>query len=183
MIAADLARIVPGAKERKTGEWEAPCPLHGGKSGRSFTFRDAEDGTMILAHCRAGCETDAVLGVLGKNLADLYTSMPKPMDRATALRIRAEKGLEGWRLVMLTENCICIRTLEKFRDEVLLLLDAYREIGHEDPDDVEPLWGHLQVVYHALSGLEHDFERLNSKSQADHLTVWREHQKPICENS
>jgi hypothetical protein len=70
-----------GVKGRN-GSWVARCPAHEDRSP-SLTVKELGDG-RILMHCFAGCGTDAVLGVLGLSMGDLF---PEPLaTRMTPVR-------------------------------------------------------------------------------------------------
>jgi hypothetical protein len=49
--------------------WTARCPAHPDKRP-SLSVRECSDGRILL-HCWAGCETEAVLGVIGLTFRDV----------------------------------------------------------------------------------------------------------------
>lgn len=85
-----------GVKGRN-GSWVACCPAHEDRSP-SLSVKELGDGRILL-HCFGGCGTDAVLGVLGLEMGDLF---PKSLDMhlaptrgftaADALRCLAREG-------------------------------------------------------------------------------------------
>lgn len=70
-----LARL-EGVKGTGQGKWVALCPAHGDKHP-SLAVRETDDGVLLI-HCFAGCDAEAVLGALGLNLSDLFP--PKGSD-------------------------------------------------------------------------------------------------------
>ena len=54
----------------KNGRYTASCPAHEDKSP-SLALRELDDGRILL-HCFGGCSTDAVLGAIGLEMADLF---------------------------------------------------------------------------------------------------------------
>lgn len=81
MDVTDLLSRLNGVKGRN-GSWIARCPAHEDRSP-SLTVKELDDG-RILMHCFAGCGTDAVLGVIGLTLQDLF---PAPLEtRMTPVR-------------------------------------------------------------------------------------------------
>ena len=174
MKAAEIARLVLDIREVKPGKYEGPCPLHGGKSGRSFVMEQQKGLVTML--CRGGCATQDVLRTMGLNFSDLFDGAPKPMDPATALRLRAEKGLRNWRQTALTLVCELLRRLDQHSARAAGLLDRLRRQGVSEAE-LEPLWDTLQFAYFNITQIEHDFERLNTKSRVAHLEVWQERRK------
>lgn len=73
MDVTALLASLSGVKGRN-GSWIAKCPAHEDRSP-SLTVKELPDG-RILMHCFAGCGTDAVLGVLGLEMGDLF---PEPL--------------------------------------------------------------------------------------------------------
>jgi hypothetical protein len=59
----------------RNGAWSACCPAHEDR-GPSLSVKELPDG-RILMHCFAGCGTDAILGVLGMEMGDLF---PESLD-------------------------------------------------------------------------------------------------------
>jgi hypothetical protein len=59
-------------KVRPTGprRWVASCPSHVDKSP-SLSIQERDDGVVLL-HCFAGCDPDAVVGAVGLSLSDLF---------------------------------------------------------------------------------------------------------------
>lgn len=72
------------AKRTGNGSWIACCPAHADKSP-SMTVREVEDG-MLLVHCFAGCDIDAIAGSVGMTIADLMPDK-QPDDVRKARRI------------------------------------------------------------------------------------------------
>lgn len=70
-----LARL-EGVKRTGQGKWVALCPAHGDKHP-SLAVRETDDGVLLI-HCFAGCDAEAVLGALGLDLSDLFP--PKGSD-------------------------------------------------------------------------------------------------------
>jgi hypothetical protein len=54
----------------RNGSWSAKCPAHADRSP-SLSVKELPDG-RILMHCFGGCGTDAILGVLGLAMTDLF---------------------------------------------------------------------------------------------------------------
>lgn len=169
MTASELSRLVVGAREYRPGKYHAPCPRHGGKSGRSFAFEDADDGSKILATCRGGCRTADGMAVLGLGVADLYPGSPQRIDRATFRRSEEKKSLEAWRQIILTQVCVLLRGLDDQTERI----DRYVEVfpGERDSDLV---WERLGAVYEPYVTLERWFQLLNADDPGGHAVVYRE---------
>lgn len=63
----------------RNGSWTACCPAHEDRSP-SLAVKELPDG-RILVHCFGGCGTDAILGVLGLEMGDLF---PEPLAHRVA---------------------------------------------------------------------------------------------------
>jgi hypothetical protein len=172
--AADLSRLIEGAREYRPGKYHAPCPLHGGKSGTSFAFEDAEDGSKVLAICRAGCPIEDVVRSVGIELGNLFSDTSRNRDPAAEHRALAARGLERWRSVSLNDVCVLFRDLEFLAAGAANLLSLYQETNTGTAEERDEVWNRLAFAYHQISRLESDFERLNSRDRGDHLAVWRE---------
>jgi hypothetical protein len=62
-----------GSTPRRSGEgWAARCPAHD-DSSPSLSVSVGAEGRVVL-HCHAGCPPEAVVGVLGLSMADLFVS-------------------------------------------------------------------------------------------------------------
>lgn len=70
--ANPLARVLPGLDNvrQNGGGYSARCPSHADRRN-SLSIAQGEDGSVLL-HCFAGCETAAIVDVLGLTMADLY---------------------------------------------------------------------------------------------------------------
>lgn len=68
-ITEFLSRL-SGVKSTGQGTWVCRCPAHEDRSP-SMTVKELPDG-RILIHDFAGCGTDAILGVLGLSMTDLF---------------------------------------------------------------------------------------------------------------
>ena len=63
-------------KQQKSADtWRARCPVHQSEKSRSQTLsiKETETGSVLL-NCFAGCDFDAILGVLGLARKDLFPS-------------------------------------------------------------------------------------------------------------
>lgn len=65
----DLLSRFEKVRVTATGEWMACCSAHDDKSP-SLAIKDAGDG-RVLIHCFGGCETVAVLAMIGLRLTDV----------------------------------------------------------------------------------------------------------------
>ena len=175
MTASELATRVPDSREIKPGKWAAPCPIHGGQSGRSFAFEDSEDGSRILALCRAGCRTEDVLMAIGLRMSDLRQGQEHRQDPKVQRQARANRGL-AWRQRQLTIVCNLLRFLDDLVDEATQLLGAYGKTHTGTREQRGAAWDTLAFCYHQITELEFDHERLNSKDSAKHLEFWRQFQ-------
>jgi hypothetical protein len=68
MIDVILSRL-DKVKQTSPDSWLACCPAHEDRQP-SLTLRD--NGGMILLHCFAGCETNAILAALDVAFTDLF---------------------------------------------------------------------------------------------------------------
>jgi hypothetical protein len=82
--AAPLLDRLTGVRKAGDGRWMAKCPAHEDRRS-SLSIRELPDGRVLL-HDFAGCETAAVLGVLGLAVADLF---PERLTNAAPVRDRA----------------------------------------------------------------------------------------------
>lgn len=80
MSAEKLLERLDGVRRTGADKWRARCPAH---AGRSLSLSIAEREGRTLVRCFAGCETEAVLGVVGLSFADLYD---KPLGEHPPLR-------------------------------------------------------------------------------------------------
>jgi hypothetical protein len=71
-----LLERLPDAKKSGNG-WSARCPSHDDQRA-SLSVSDGEDGTALVK-CHAGCETSAILAVVGLTLADLFPAKAGPV--------------------------------------------------------------------------------------------------------
>ena len=176
MLAADIAKRIPEVREVRPGKYEGPCPLHGGKSGRSFAFENSDDG-KVLTVCRAGCPIEEVLAVVGLKFSDLYSDVSRRPDPVAERKNRAGRGLEEWRNKKLTKDCGLLRKLDRHAAVASELLAHYEETGTGNEEERGKAWESFAFAYKAIPALEHDFHRLNSKNRDDHLAVYREHKE------
>ncbi len=68
-----IDRILAGldnVKAAGAGEWTARCPAHDDREN-SLGIGTGDDGRALL-HCFAGCDTEAIVAVLGLTLSDLF---------------------------------------------------------------------------------------------------------------
>jgi len=96
-----LLSKLPGAKKAGNG-WAARCPAHHDRKA-SLSVSVGDDGTALLK-CHAGCSTEAVLGVIGLTVRDLFPvrndlkpalrSKPKPSGRMFSTAKEAVAELE-----------------------------------------------------------------------------------------
>ena len=61
----------------RTG-WLALCPAHEDEHA-SLSVASGKDGSVLVL-CRAGCETEAVIGALGMRMADLFPKSERPIS-------------------------------------------------------------------------------------------------------
>jgi len=86
MTASQLAQTLHARRVGK-GKWLAKCPAHG---DRHPSLSIAEGRKGVLLRCMSnGCETRAILDVLGLTWADLFTD--KPLDREAMKAIEMER--------------------------------------------------------------------------------------------
>lgn len=90
-----------GVKGRN-GSWIARCPAHEDRSP-SLTVKELDDG-RILMHCFAGCGTDAVLGVIGLTLQDLF---PAPLTHRLA-PVRAFTAMDALRCLQFEGSILAL---------------------------------------------------------------------------
>jgi hypothetical protein len=69
MRAAELVARLDRVR-RRPGGWVARCPAHEDRNP-SLSIRDGDDGRVLL-HCHRGCTVEAIVAVLGLELADLF---------------------------------------------------------------------------------------------------------------
>jgi hypothetical protein len=69
--ATKLLDCLDRPKQIRAGSWAAGCPCCQSKRGRPLSVRELDDGRVLL-HAFCGCSTEAVLGVLGLTLTDLF---------------------------------------------------------------------------------------------------------------
>lgn len=104
-ITAFLARL-EGVKGRN-GSWAARCPAHKDRSP-SLSVKQLGDG-RILMHCFAGCGTDAVLGVLGLTLADLF---PEPLAHHLPARRGDFSAIDALRALSRESSIVALAAAE-----------------------------------------------------------------------
>ena len=68
MTIHEIIGRLKGAKARGAG-WLALCPAH---SDRNPSLSVREENGKVLIHCHAGCAPEAVMGVLGLQVSDLF---------------------------------------------------------------------------------------------------------------
>ena len=141
MVAAEIARLIPDARESKPGKYEAPCPTHGGRSRKGFAFEDSECGDRVLAICRAGCSTGDVLAALGLSLKDLYST--QHLDPNAQRRARAARGLEAWRSKKLIQASGLLRKLDRHAAIASELFAHYKETGNGTEEERDKAWESL----------------------------------------
>lgn len=78
----------------RNGSWSACCPAHEDR-GPSLSVKELGDG-RILMHCFAGCGTDAILGVLGLEMGDLFPERLE-MPNGRLAPVRAFSAAEAMR--------------------------------------------------------------------------------------
>lgn len=66
----DLLPLLEGVKQLSGKRWLAKCPAHCDDTP-SLSIREGQ-GRMVLLHCFAGCDTEAVLSAIGWQMHDLY---------------------------------------------------------------------------------------------------------------
>jgi hypothetical protein len=66
----NLLSRLEGVKRTAANKWLAKCPLHDDRHA-SFGVKLTDDGA-ILMHCFAGCDTGAILAVIGLSFCDLF---------------------------------------------------------------------------------------------------------------
>ena len=66
----NLLSRLDGVKQTTANKWLAKCPLHDDRHA-SFGIKLTDDGA-ILMHCFAGCDTGAILAVIGLSFSDLF---------------------------------------------------------------------------------------------------------------
>lgn len=70
MTAADLAKLVKGAKQRADAMWwDGRCPAHDDRRA-SLTFADGDRG--VIVKCHASCTVDAIAKALGLDVSQLF---------------------------------------------------------------------------------------------------------------
>jgi len=79
----DLLARLDNVKAAGVGQWTARCPAHDDRQS-SLSIGTGDDG-RALVKCHAGCDTVAIVGVLGLTTGDLFQR-----DRAAARRVVAE---------------------------------------------------------------------------------------------
>ncbi len=72
MTAADkILDRMHNVRRLKPGAWMAGCPCCQSRKGRPVAITDSGDGRVLInAFC--GCSTEAVLGAMGLEMADLF---------------------------------------------------------------------------------------------------------------
>lgn len=70
MSAATLLDRLSAVRQTGTGRWLARCPAHEDGSP-SLSIRELDDGRVLL-HDFGGCDTQAVLDVLGLEMSSLF---------------------------------------------------------------------------------------------------------------
>lgn len=94
-----LARL-EGVKQTQPNRWICRCPAHQDRSP-SLAIRETQDG-LILLHCFAGCDTEAILDSLSLSFSDLFPDaltqtafapLRLPMSYSDALRLAAHELL------------------------------------------------------------------------------------------
>ena len=73
-IEAVLDRMT-GVKRLPSGAYQAHCPAH---DDRRASLSITQAGDKILMNCHAGCRTEAILGVMGLEMEDLFIEEKKP---------------------------------------------------------------------------------------------------------
>jgi hypothetical protein len=73
-VEALLAKL-PGATRAGNG-WSARCPAHNDRRA-SLSVSEGDDGTALVK-CHAGCDTSAILAVIGMKLVDLFPAQTGP---------------------------------------------------------------------------------------------------------
>ena len=70
MSAQILINALTGVKARGQGKWICKCPAHQDRTA-SLSVSETQDGRTLLK-CFAGCDTEAILGAVGMEFADLF---------------------------------------------------------------------------------------------------------------
>ena len=78
----DFLSLLRGVKKLKSGEYLALCPAHNDHQP-SLSVNDKKD--KLLIHCKAGCNTEAVLKALGLAMADLFFNNDKAKKKIVAV--------------------------------------------------------------------------------------------------
>ncbi len=179
MTAYDrILALVHGVRDLGDGRAVFRCPAHDDKNP-SVSATQFEGGVAI--HCFAGCSAEDIVSALRLKLSDLFDN-PRTdfqLDPAAQKQARARRGLEDWRLRQLDAVCHLLRFLDDLVDEATGLLKAFGRIHTGTPAERDAAWDTLAFAYHQITELEHDCERLNSKSRASHLEVWRQYQEVL----
>ncbi len=95
-----LLNRLQSVREVGADQWVACCPAHEDATP-SCSIRQSDDG-MLLLHCFAGCETEAILDAVGLSFSDLY---PEPLPDTPQRRYwKARRPrLDGWTAVRAIE--------------------------------------------------------------------------------
>jgi hypothetical protein len=136
------------------------CPAHEDSSpSMNVTFA----GHKTLVYCFVGCSMPEILSATGLEWTDFFDHGSRPNWRPSG-RINYLRIVKEWRDKELTEVCKSLRG----RDAMAA------SVGEEDID----AWVVLALCYDGYSQLEHDFERLNSRSTLDWQEVYEERGHP-----
>ena len=92
MIADFLSRLA-NVKTIKCGQHLACCPAHNDQHP-SLLVTEADD--RVLIHCRAGCPTSDVLGVMGLDFSDLFLDLGKTKGTTPRIGPRQPERVPSW---------------------------------------------------------------------------------------
>jgi hypothetical protein len=154
-----IARL--DARQIRSGEWRAKCPVHGGKSSSSLAI--TEKGDRVLIHCFSNCPFADILNALGATAAELFDGS-RPPRRERLKRKTAAEGLRQW------HNAEVLRVTRelRFRDQLAHIAHDGVQAGTLTEDEAWPLF---EIAYIGRAELEHHFNRLQTESA---LELWRE---------
>ena len=140
------------------------------------------DDGRILVHCFAGCQPEQILEAIALDYSSLFSHKPRltaSLGPKVQKQARAARGLEEWRGRQLTINCHLIREFYELADGTVKLLAGYERTHTGTPDERDEAWSRLAFCYDEIPQLEDDHDRLNSRSRADHLEVWRQYREVL----
>ena len=93
MTAHEILERLEKVRSIGTDRWLACCPAHDDKHP-SLSIKVGATGAGLV-HCWAGCSTDAVLGALGMEMADLFPGRKLPASVQRRNRFNTSDALQG----------------------------------------------------------------------------------------